>query len=268
MDTEDFFITLMSNSSLSTQPNNKTSSFIVSLPQNISLPGKWRVAVAEIHYNYNFFNISKDNNNVNVSISRINPIFPDERDNIIIHSCEIPPGYYKKIDDVIEIINEKVKEKTKIVEDILSLDKLNGRCKVHFGSQEHRIHGVFLQGRLNMQLGFQPDTNLKYYTFSPHCCNINFGVPDQMLIYTDIIEPTFIGHEKAYVIKIVNTQPKQLVFGDACYVAFEQMHYMPVQKREFDTIAIDIRDHTGNFMPFQHGVFTVKLHFKKQNGEK
>ena len=85
-----------------------------------------------------------------------------------------------------------------------------------------------------------------------------------MLIYTDIIEPSFIGHEKAYVLKVVNTEARQLHFGDACYKEYAHMHYMCVQKREFDTISIDIRDHTGNFMPFQHGVLMVKLHFKQR----
>lgn len=116
-----------------------------------------------------------------------------------------------------------------------------------------------------MQLGFEPDDNILKHELSPHIGNTFFGVPDQMLIYTDIIEPTYIGHEKAYVLKIVNTNTNTYKFGDICYKEYTHIHYMNVQKREFESVSVDIRDYTGAFIPFQHGVLTIKLHFK-QNG--
>lgn len=251
----------MSNSSLTIYPNNKTSSFTVSLPQKITLPGKWKVAVVEVHYNYNFYNISKGSNQIKlVQKAEGNAI---EK---FTSTFEIKCGYYKCIDDVITCLNRTIIDNSRTENDVFSFDKSVDRCIVNFNEKRHPIENLFLQERLSMQLGFYPNTNIMKYPVSPHCCNIRFGIPDQMMIYTDIIEPTFISHEKAYVIKIVNTQAKNLDFGDACYVEFKQWHYMNVQKREFDSISIDIRDHTGNFMPFQHGIFTIKLHFKKHHG--
>lgn len=116
-----------------------------------------------------------------------------------------------------------------------------------------------------MQLGFKPYTDILETQISPHIGNIHFGVSDQMFIYTDIIDPTLIGHEKAYVIKVVNTEAKKYTFGDSCYKEYTHMHYMRLQKREFESISVDIRDYTGQFMPFQHGVLMIKLHFISKN---
>lgn len=136
---------------------------------------------------------------------------------------------------------------------------------IHVNNLKSDVESIFLEERLNMQLGFEPNTNIKDKTISPHVANIQYGIPDQMLIYTDIIEPTFVGHERAYILKIVNTQPKHLKFGDSCYKEFSPLQYMVLEKREFEAITIDLRDYAGLFMPFQHGVFTIKLHFKKQD---
>lgn len=257
----------MSNSSMHIHKDNKTSSFTVLLPQKITLSGKWCVALSEIHYNYNFFNITTDNNRIYVKKTTPNVGNFISKESNQIKSVE--PGYYKNISQVINIINDELKEITGSQENVFSLNEVNGRTQVVSGMlKKYDITEIRFDDRLSMQLGFQPGENFMNYIVknAPHAANIHFGIADQMLIYTDIIEPTFIGHEMAYVLKIVNTQPKSLTFGDACYKEFHKMHYMPLQKREFETISVDIRDYSGNFMPFLHGVLTLKLHFRKQDG--
>lgn len=294
MGSDSFFVTLLSNSSLSMYPENTTTSFTVNLPQKIRLNGNWKVAVAEIHYNYNFFNVSEGSNRIwfrkkqeitighaqTNSIPELHVRYLDEAKNIekekatnttggsswTLHFIEIPTGFYNNINDLIDTINYEIENQFKIKQKIFSLNKMNSRCEINFGRYKDHYESATCDGRLNLQLSFEPDTNLVNYSISQHCCNIHFGVPDQMMIYTDIIEPTFIGHEKAYVIKIVNTQPKNLSFGDACFVNFEQMHYVNVEKREFESISVNIRHNTGDYMPFQHGVFTIKLHFERHHG--
>lgn len=265
MKSESFFITLMSNSSMHIYENNKTSSFTVLLPQKITLSGRWFVALSEIHYNYNFFNVTSDNNKIRVKKSKPNEENSISQERNLITSVQ--PGYYKNISQVISIINDEMTKITGSKENVFSFDEVNGRTQFAPNVlKQHDITEIRLDDRLCMQLGFQPGVNFMNQTISPHAANIHFGIADQMLIYTDIIEPTFIGHEKAYVLKIVNTQPRSLTFGDACYKEFHKMHYMPLQKREFETISVDIRDYNGNFMPFLHGVLTLKLHFIKQDG--
>lgn len=45
---------------------------------------------------------------------------------------------------------------------------------------------------------------------------------------------------------------------------FSSPQYVPVLKREFENIEIDIRTETGAHVPFLFGTVCVKLHFKKK----
>lgn len=247
-------------------PDNTTSSFTVLLPEKISLKGEWCVAVAEIHYNYNFFNVNDQNNKIKVI-----EVVADQTTNTVnfitdenIHELEVTSGYYNSVNDLITRINHQIAPYM-LKGNLLALDNLSNRTIVHKEYVKKNIAHIYLHGRLGLQLGFDPLSDIMETRISPHIGNVRFGIPDQMFIYTDIIDPTFIGHEKAYVIKVINTEAKKFTFGDTCHKEYTHMHYMRVQKREFESISVDIRDYTGQLMPFQHGILMIKLHFKNQN---
>lgn len=261
---KEFFVTLLSNSSMNFFPENKTSSFTVQLAEKITLNGAWSVGVAEIHYNYNFFNVTTNNNGVIVLKKDANLT---ENSLIPFHTVHITPGYYGSVADLVETVNIQMKKHWMAGGDLISIDKINNRTIVRKETVYKKLESISFQGRLAMQLGFEPGENVLNHELSPHIGNTSFGVPDQMLIYTDIIEPTYIGHEKAYVLKIINTNVRTYKFGDICYKEYTHIHYMPVQKREFESVSVDIRDYTGAFIPFQHGVLTLKLHFKKNGSQ-
>lgn len=263
MDNNNFYLTLMSNSSLNYYSENKTSGFTVHLPQKIQLTGEWVVALAEMHYPYNFFNVTAgenviyiEYNHADISAGSIHPIK--------YRKLQISPGFYKSISHILKAVNIQLSSHTG--GDILSIDELDGRTIVEISnSREKNFKSVTLSPRLSMQLGFTPGDNILNFERSNNVGNIYFGVPDQMLIYIDIIEPVFVGHEKARVIKIINTGGESSIssFGNVRNTEFQRMHYVPVLKKEFEAISVDIRDCTGSYMPFRHGVSTIKLHFKK-----
>lgn len=265
MNNESFYITLLSNSSMKIYPNNKTSAFTVLLPQKVTLHGKWAVAIAEIHYNYNFFNITREHSQVFIDCVDKKTSTEKVLDVWTIVDG-ITPGYYTRITDVIDQINKVLIKTIKVERNILSYNPLNGRVDVSASELSNDFKKITFSPRLCVQLGFKPNDDILTLKVSPFAANIHFGIPDQMFVYTDVIEPTFIADEKAYVLKIINTQSSGALFGSSCYKEFERLHYMPVQKREFEAISIDIRDHAGQYMPFLHGVLAVKLHFQKQNG--
>ena len=45
-------------------------------------------------------------------------------------------------------------------------------------------------------------------------------------------------------------------------ISFESPHHIPVTRRDFDTIEIDIRDDPVRTLPFQFEHVVVKLHFR------
>jgi len=72
-----------------------------------------------------------------------------------------------------------------------------------------------------------------------------------MCYYSDIVEPKLVGNNFAQLLRILNTNIKE--YGASNVHIFENPHYVPVQRKQFDQIIIDLRDSTGNPLPFQYG---------------
>lgn len=129
----DFFITLVSNGSMNVFPENKTSSFTVLLPEKISLKGEWMVGVAELHYNYNFFNVNEQDNKIRVvadvrgnNTNEVNQITDDK-----IHQLQVVSGYYNSVTDLIEAVNQQLSPYLFKNAKLLSVDKASNRTLVH-----------------------------------------------------------------------------------------------------------------------------------------
>lgn len=262
----DFYITLLSNSSSDIYKWNKASSFVVQLPRKISLKENWMVGLAELHFPYNFFNVSENNN----SFTYTNGTYTTTR--------TIQTGFYNNVS---ALINEVLRQSNDIG-DWLQFHSATNRVRVKWTDAIKNIHplsddkrndfrSIKFHGRLALQLGFAPEANILQYDLapskgnelSPYVGNLDYGIPDQMFIYCDIVEPQLIGYESSQIIKIVNTTEKEVKFGSSCFRGFQKIHYIPVMRKEFDRVEIEIRDVIGEHFPFRHGISTVKLHFKE-----
>lgn len=264
---KEFYLTLLSNSSQEYYPENKTSSFTVHLPNKIELNNNWEVAIVEIHYQYTFFNVTTNNNQINIEIKTNN-----EKDNECF-TLQIDPGFYDDIEDIVCNVNEIVRIHTG--QNCISLNNTTKRIEPVQTSKLNDLNIVpktmntviKLQNRLALQLGFPPNDNIMKYTRSEHASSILLGIPDQMFVYCNIIEPQLIGHEYARVLRIIQSQTTEnrMIFGQACHQEFSLLHYVPILKKAFETISIDIRDCMGKHMPFQYGTLTIKLHFREKS---
>lgn len=116
---------------------------------------------------------------------------------------------------------------------------------------------------LCLQIGFVPDTNLCLTRESRHPANVLLGLPFQLMVYCDIIEPQIIADVFAKVLRIAVIENRKYLYGSQQLQMFSPPHYVPVLKREFESIEIDIRTHTGEKVPFLFGTVSIKLHFKK-----
>ena len=81
-----------------------------------------------------------------------------------------------------------------------------------------------------------------------------------MYVYCDVAAHTCVGDTQAPVLRVCNTEGE---YGDTVRKSFVDTHYVPVQKRHFDTIEISINTEDGKSMPFQFGKSLVKLHFRR-----
>lgn len=267
---KEFYLTLVSNSSMKYYPDNKTNCFTVHLPQYLTLNGHWSVALAEIHYPFTFFNITDYNNSVFIRYSG------DDESTYIV---KLETGCYDNVNDLLKIINKMLEEYTNNKE-FITYDHTTKRLKINDilnGSEQlslesntiqkpkNKLFSISFERRLAMQLGFAPNENILLHILSPHAVNLDLGVPEEFLVYCDIVDSQIIGDTSSKVLRIINTfSGSSTSFAQSCHKEFNPPHYIGVNEKKIEKVSIDIRDITGSYLPFQFGVLTMKLHFKQE----
>jgi hypothetical protein len=246
----DFYLTLLSNASMYINPDNKTSNFRVHLPKTITLEGRWKMAITEIHYQNIFLNITKGNNSLEFNLCDT------------YHQFELSTGYYGKIGDILDEINQVTRPERQEGEMLIFDSETN---RTHFTREARQyIKNIRFENRLALQLGYVPNEDIyPSHLKMPQTSDVLRGVPDEILIYCDIAEPQVVGDELARVIRIVSIPKKDTFFGQTVQHEFQRLQYVDVSKKEFDTISIELRDKTGGFILFDSGTVTLVLHFMK-----
>lgn len=256
---DSFTIDLMSNSSMKVFENNTTSNFTVLLPKKIVLKGDWQVALTEIQLPNCFNNVTKHNNRI---------IFEELKPNnwyfVEGKTYELKHSNYKNIQEIVNELNEGFLQvlEQKIFEYDKETNKINITISKAKDVRKILYKNIYLENKLALQLGFTPGANILQYTKSPNPVEINHGLFDYVMVYCDIIESQIISDTYAQVIKVFtreNISHEKTVFSKE----FHNLEFVPVVKKEFDTVEINLRTITGNFMPFIYGISNLKLHFKK-----
>ena len=80
-----------------------------------------------------------------------------------------------------------------------------------------------------------------------------------LFVFCDVVEYVVVGDFKAPSLRTVNIISKE---GLTINRIFQTVQYVPVQRKQFSTIEIDIRDDTGRPVPFQRGKVIVTFHFR------
>lgn len=145
---DNFFITLLSNSSMNYNPENTTSHFTVNLPKEINLEGKWSVAISEITYPNLIANVTDGSNQMTVFCKT----YYQSKFITCSRKMRIDNGIYPTIEDVIKGINEKFMSEYKTV--ALFESTLDGGRLVPINPVD-----VFLSVRETTQIYLKPRLN-------------------------------------------------------------------------------------------------------------
>ena len=92
-----------------------------------------------------------------------------------------------------------------------------------------------------------------------------FGVNEGshlLYLYCDIASFTAVGHAKAPLLRVCNTTGN---YGDVIRTIFTHPHYVPVARREIESIEININTELGKPTPFTFGKSVVTLHFRRRH---
>ncbi len=78
-------------------------------------------------------------------------------------------------------------------------------------------------------------------------------------IYTDVIKPQLVGDSRS---KLLQVLPAPQRTNAIISHTFNPIEYVPLEQLQFNQIAIDIRNGSGDLIPFRSGHSIVKLHFR------
>ena len=142
----EFYVTLPSNSSMQYFPDTKTLNFVTKLSRTLQLDGEWEVCLAEIDYPHTWYNIREGKNSLEIYVS-----------DKWAQETSIQPGYYEKIQDVIDTLRKAgVANATDVV---VSYDDTSKRVLVR------RAKGTVLelQGDIARMFGFLNNTAIRAF---------------------------------------------------------------------------------------------------------
>lgn len=250
---------MLSNSSMSYFPDNVTSNFFTKLPKTIKLEGEWVVGLVECHYPCTILNVQDHENVIYVKKKEHVPIESNEDlRSTLDYKSHIPATNYDSIETFLSAFNENslIRDKVKF-----QYDEISKLVKVT--ALKKSISSLKLTSRLSLQLGFEPNTNIIRSGIGKYPVNLYLGLPSQLFIYSDIIQPQIVGDVMAFLLRIIPLDPSKYTYGAYKMNTFSPAHYVPVMRREFDIIEIDIRTSIGERVPFQFGTSSIKLHFKR-----
>ena len=246
-----FYVTLPCDSSLDYFPHNKISHFITRLPAPLELKGEWEVGVTEFIYPHIWNNVLERKNE-----------FEYNTGTGIVKKAKIPYGYYETPSDIIKWMHyQDFKNTISII-----YNKPNRKVKLSITSGAK----ITLSQGLAESLGFAPgdyaneeeptrENILKVFE-GTNVADPNYDLK-LLYIYSDIIEPQIVGHTVAPLLRVITVKGKD---GDMIHETFDRPHYLPISRKNFQTIETVIRTHTGNLVPFERGQLIVKLHFRQK----
>lgn len=251
----DFYAFLPSNANPNIYPDNKTSNYRIQLAKRMELTGHWQAALVEAHYPNTIEQVTDGENMIKIT-----------HRNGTEDVYYVRPGHYVKLDNFLFELHEALTPLETVPND-------KGRSSVvELTEGSYILFHPFLtvpdatytfSTRLAMQLGLLHSG--PYPTQTELCgtnpIDLNLGVPPQLFIYLDKIDDQIVGHTRVPLLRTVPTEINER-YGSMSIYHFEQPLYFDLTTKCFDTLEINIRDHTRKLVPFSSGTSMLLVHFK------
>ena len=98
------------------------------------------------------------------------------------------------------------------------------------------------------------------YSVAPYPPDMNAGMY-ALMVHCDLVAPQLVGNTYANLLRMV---PVVGIFNETITNIYNDEQYVPVLKKTFDSIEININDDTGKIVNFLYGRTFVTLHFRKR----
>ena len=255
-------MTLPSNSSMDVYQNNTAAKYTTILPSRIDLDGEWEVALYEIAFPAHFENVIENSHWIKFDNVRV----------------DLPSGKYDHIVEVLSYMVQLIQSaetlpdaEMHIVKDELPANLSRNRINVVYEEDRQKVH-VIVPQRQKIEFSVKMADLIGMLTHTHHDTIAVKGdrparIPRRKqfptaFIYCDIVEPVVVGDSQVQLLRTVNmdvhTEDVQMI-----HHVYPSPLYVPLGKKHFESIEINIMTDTGQTMPFAEGKSVVVLHFKR-----
>jgi hypothetical protein len=265
-----FYVTLPSNSSMDFFPDNTLSTYVTKLPQPFDLKGEWEVGLSEIQFPITWYNVKEKE-------ARMYYLSTPKGEQIVEMTDISPPhGHYSSANILIDQINEAMGTKKEIE---FTYNEISQKITIKFVDEStdtflaiakplaelmgfdledlQKLSPDVVMSKAEDLIAIHSSGDKKSYTGS-RVCDLQRGFY-AIYVYCDLVEPTVVGDVKVPLLRTVNISGRE---GEIVNRTFETVQYMPLHRKQFETIDINIRDDTGRPVPFQRGKVIATLHFR------
>jgi hypothetical protein len=243
-------------------PNNTAAKYMTILPNVIDLNGDWEVALYEIAFPAHFENVMENSHWMK---------FDDER-------VELPRGKYSHVVEVLTYMIQLIKSadslpdaEMHIVKDELPSNLDRNKITVVYEEDRQKVH-VIVPQRQKIEFSV-PMADLLGMLTRVHddTRSIKSDRPARIprrkqfptaYVYTDIVQPVVVGDRQVQLLRTVNMDVDD---GDVQMIhhVYTSPLYVPLGKKHFESIELNIMTDTGKTMPFAEGKSVAVLHFKR-----
>ena len=253
-----FHVTLPSDSSLNYYPNNTVAHYITKLSERIHLDGEYEVGLAEIIYPHSWFNVNNEDGKYWIATWEAGTL----RDKAYIRS-----GYYSDENAFMKHLTDEAAQALGSDEELIArfvYDATSSKVTIEMKMRD-TVRNLALSPSLKRFLGFTGSwvAIRTHSLIADETFEFNNDL-SLMYVYCDIATYTAVGDTKAPLLRVCNVsgQHREIV-----RITYSHPYYIPLARRDFDTIEININDGLGQPMPFEFGKSVVTLHFRRKHEE-
>jgi len=215
----------------------------------VELEGDWEVGLAEMSIPGAVYNVVANQCYYTLSL-----------DNVHFHSTIVPEGNYRRMNDLIAAMHSTMPK------DIFNEPYIKFTAKgVHIEMTFTELLDMVLSIRFSEILAeiLGADADVAYdrndARTSRRFSLVN-GDINSAYIYCNILEHVTVGDTKAPLLRIVDKDRKKR--GNV-HQTFNPILYVPLQKKNFDTVEVNIMTDGGRPVPFQYRKSFVVLKFHR-----
>jgi len=245
-----FYLTLPSNSSMHYYPQNTVAQYTTKLNSQVELDGDWEVGLTEISFPFEienvqegecYFYLSQDGTGASIKIT-------------------LPAGHYIGLDDITHQV------------------KVSTMQQLHFSSIDQvPIDFSFAKNHNRVRMRLLQNCTVKFSVVLARLLGFRHGIPHSdnsmadyrmryrsiirsIYVYCDLVEHVPVGDTKAPLLRVVNRARS----GEGnVHRAFNPVMYVPLQKKCFESVEINLMTDIGMPVPFIFGKSFAVLEFRR-----